>query len=177
MSLRIDDFKSKLVGGGARNNLFSVTLNNPGVNAGIDSELASFMCKGAALPASVLGSIDIPFRGRQLKVAGDRTFENWSVTIFNDTTFDIRDAMERWMNAINGHASGIAENVSPSAYQADLIVKQLDRSGSAPLKIYDIRGAFPINMSSIELDFGTNDQIQEFTVEFAYQYWEARTTS
>jgi len=177
MSLKIDDFKSRLVGGGARNNLFSVTLTNPNVNANIPIELASFMCKGASLPASVVGSIDVPFRGRQLKVAGDRTFENWSVTIFNDTTFDIRDAMERWMNALNGHTSGVAETINPRDYQTDLYIDQLDRT-NAVLKSYVVTGAFPVNVSAIELDFGTNDQIEEFTVEFAYQYWTAfRVTS
>ena len=175
MSLSIDNFKSRLVGGGARNNLFRVTLNNPGVASGIPTELASFMCKGASLPASVIASIDIPFRGRQFKVAGDRTFENWTTTIFNDTGFEVRDALETWMNSLNAHASGVAQNVNPSAYQADLIVDQLDRSGK-PLKSYVIVGAFPVNLSSIELDFGTNDQVQEFTCEWAYQYWTARST-
>lgn len=176
MSLRIDDFKAKLVGGGARPNLFKVIFANPGVTSGVPIEIASFMCKGAALPASVVGQIDVPFRGRQLKVAGDRTFENWSVTIFNDTTFDVRNGFERWMNSLNAHATGTAQQVNPSAYQADLIVQQLDRT-NAMIKQYTIKGAFPVNVSAIDLAFDSNDAIQEFTVEFAYQYWSAITTT
>lgn len=176
MSLAIDDFKARLIGGGARANLFKVIFADPGVTSGVPIEMASFMCKGAALPASVVGQVDVPFRGRQLKVAGDRTFENWTVTVFNDITFDVRDGFERWMNSLNAHAAGIAESVNPTTYQADFIVQQLDRT-NAVLKEYNLKGAFPVNVGAIELDFGTNDAVQEFTVEFAYQYWSTRTTS
>ena len=100
--LGVDDFKSKIRGGGARPNLFKATVNFPTYAAG-DVELTSFMCKGAQLPASVTNVIDVPFRGRQLKVAGDRTFEPWTVTIINDTDFAVRDSMERWLNGINNH--------------------------------------------------------------------------
>lgn len=175
MSLRIDDFKARLVGGGARPNLFKVTINNPGVPSGVPAELTSFMCKGAALPASVVAQIDVPFRGRQLKVAGDRTFENWTITVFNESTFAIRDAFERWMNSINAHAAGTAVSSNPADYQAQLVIDQLDRSG-ASLKTYVIEGAFPVNLGAIELDYSTNDTIEEFTCEFAYQYWTARST-
>ena len=104
MSLRVDDFKAKLKGGGARPNLFRVTLNFPAY-AGGNAELTSFMCKGAQLPASTINAVDVPFRGRQLKIAGDRTFEDWSVTVINDTGFEVRNAMERWMNGMNGHTA------------------------------------------------------------------------
>ena len=100
--LGVDDFKSKIRGGGARPNLFKVTLNFPGY-AGGDVELASFMCKTGQLPASTIAPITVPFRGRQLQMAGDRTFEPWSVTIINDTDFNVRDAMERWMNGMAAH--------------------------------------------------------------------------
>ena len=102
--LGVDDFKSKLRGGGARPNLFKATVNFPGY-AGGDVELTSFLCKGAQLPTSVMNPIEVPFRGRQLKIAGDRTFENWTVTVLNDTDFNTRDSMERWMNGINAHAA------------------------------------------------------------------------
>jgi hypothetical protein len=102
--LGVDDFKSKLRGGGARPNLFKATLNFPAY-AGGDVELTSFLCKAAALPASVMNVIEVPFRGRQLKIAGDRTFETWTVTILNDTDFSIRNSMERWMNGINAHSA------------------------------------------------------------------------
>tara|TARA_Y100000022_G_scaffold29191_1_gene22624 strand:- start:78 stop:605 length:528 start_codon:yes stop_codon:yes gene_type:complete len=172
--LGVDDFKSKIRGGGARPNLFKATVNFPTYAAG-DVELTSFMCKGAQLPASVTNVIDVPFRGRQLKVAGDRTFEPWTVTIINDTDFAVRDSMERWLNGINNHKanSGLT---NPVDYQADLIVDQLDRDGNE-IKTYNFRGAFPVNISNIELNYETVDTIEEFTVEFQIQYWESNTTS
>jgi hypothetical protein len=172
--LGVDDFKSKIRGGGARPNLFKATVNFPTYAAG-DVELTSFMCKGAQLPSSVTNVIDVPFRGRQLKVAGDRTFEPWTVTIINDTDFAVRDSMERWLNGINNHKAN-AGLTNPVDYQADLIVDQLDRDGTA-IKTYNFRGAFPVNISNIELSYETVDTIEEFTVEFQIQYWESNTTS
>ena len=100
--LRVDDFKAALKGGGARPNLFQATVTFPGaVNAGGDIALTTFMCKAAQLPASIMTPIPVGFRGRQIQVAGDRTFEPWVVTIINDTDFTVRNSMERWMNAIN----------------------------------------------------------------------------
>ena len=172
--LGVDDFKSKIRGGGARPNLFKATVNFHTYAAG-DVELTSFMCKGAQLPASVTNVIDVPFRGRQLKVAGDRTFEPWTVTIINDTDFAVRDSMERWLNGINNHKAN-AGLTNPVDYQADLIVDQLDRDGNE-IKTYNFRGAFPVNISNIELSYETVDTIEEFTVEFQIQYWESNTTS
>ena len=174
MVLGVDDFKAKLKGGGARPNLFSVTVNFPGYAAG-NVELTSFMCKGAQLPASTVEQLAVPFRGRELKVAGDRTFEPWTVQIINDTDFAVRDAMERWMDGINGHTtnSGL-EN--PTEYQADLYVDQLDRNGDS-LKRYHFRGCFPTNLSSIDLSYEATNAVEEFSVEFAIQYWEANTTT
>jgi len=174
MTLRVDDFKAKLKGGGARPNLFRVLMNFPAY-AGGNAELASFMCKTAQLPASTVASVDVPFRGRILKIAGERTFEDWEVTIINDTDFAVRDALERWMNGINGHSANTGIT-SPTLYQADMVVEQLDKDGSV-LKTYNFRGAFPINLGSIELDYGTGDAIEEFTASFAIQYWESNTTS
>lgn len=174
MTLRVDDFKAKLVGGGARANLFRATLTYPSFAIG-DVELTSFMCKAAALPASVIGPIEIPFRGRQVKIAGDRTFEPWTVTIINDTNFAVRNAFERWMNGINAHTQndGLTE---PNAYKADMIVEQLDKSGVA-LKRYDFRGTFPTNISEITVSYDETDTIEEFTVELQVDYWESNTTS
>ena len=172
--LGVDDFKSKLRGGGARPNMFKATLNFPAY-AGGDVELTSFLCKAAQLPQSTTSSFPVPFRGRELKVAGDRTFVDWTVTIINDTNFAVRDAFERWMNGINAHAANTGLT-NPIDYQADLIVDQLDRDESV-IKRYTFRGAFPTEVGSIALDYDVRDQIETFDVTFAYQYWESNTTS
>jgi hypothetical protein len=161
MSLSIDDFKGALTGGGARPNLFRVTGFGVG---GLE-----FLCKGANLPAAIVGQIDVPFRGRQLKIAGDRTFENWTITVINDTDFAIRDNFVSWQNTINDHVAGTG-NASPSSYMRSGIVTQLDRSGGA-LKTYQIKDAFPVNVGAIELSYDSTDAIEEFTVELAFSYW------
>jgi len=174
MSLSVDDFKAKLKGGGARPNLFRATINFPTYANG-DVELTSFMCEAAQLPGSIMGTIIIPFRGRQLKIAGDRTFDVWTPTIINDTDFRIRDAMERWMNGINAHSANTGLT-APTDYEADLLVEQLDRDESI-VKTYTFRGCFPTNISPIDLNYGSNDEIERFVVEFQVQYWESNTTS
>ena len=172
--LGVDDFKSKLRGGGARPNLFKATLNFP-VYAGGDVELTSFLCKTAQLPQSSTNSFAVPFRGRELKVAGDRTFEDWTVSIINDTDFTIRDSFERWMNGINAHSANTGLT-NPVDYQSDLLVDQLDRDESV-IKRYTFRGAFPTVVGPITLDYDQRDQIETFDVTFSYQYWESNTTS
>ena len=172
--LGVDDFKSKLKGGGARANLFDVRVNFPAYALG-DAELTSFMAKGAQLPASVQTAIEVPFRGRVLKIAGDRTFEEWTITVINDTGFEIRDAMERWMNGINSHNANTGFT-DPAEYQSDLSVDQLDKDGSV-LKTYNFRSCFPTNVSAIDLNYDTVNVIEEFQVTFQVQYWESNTTS
>jgi hypothetical protein len=173
-TLGVDDFKSKLIGGGARPNLFKAIVNFPAYAAG-DTELTSFMCKGAQLPGSTIAQLDVPFRGRQLKIAGDRTFENWTITVLNDTGMEVRNAMERWMNGMNEHVNNTGLS-NPTDYQADMAIEQLDKAGNVT-KTYTIRGAYPINVAAIDLSYESNDAIEEFTVELAYQYWESGTTS
>ena len=172
--LGVDDFKSKLVGGGARSNMFKVTCNFPSYAQG-DVELSSFMIKGAQFPSSVVAPIPVLFRGRQLQIAGDRTFEPVSLTVINDTGFEVRNAFERWMNGINEHNnnSGLS---NPTDYQADMIIEQLNKAGEVT-KTYDLRGVFPTNLSTIELSYDNENQIEEFTVEMQVQYWESNTTS
>jgi hypothetical protein len=172
--LGVDDFKAKLRGGGARPNLFKVTINFPAV-AGGDAELTSFLCEAAQLPGSTIGVIPIPFRGRQLKVAGDRTFAPWTTTIINDTDFAVRNSMERWMNSINAHSANTGVT-SPIVYESDIIVEQLDRDGSS-LKKYTLRGAFPSDLSPIELSYADQDTIERFSVAFEYQYYDTDTVS
>ena len=171
-TFRVDDLKSRLPGGGARANLFKVSVTFP---YGGSTEQTSFMCKAASLPGSVIGQIDVPFRGRQLKVAGDRTFENWNMTVLNDNAFDVRDSFETWMNVMNEHDNGTGA-LNPADYQQTIIVEQLDRQDTV-VKSIEIIGAFPVNLSAIDLAYETTDAIEEFTVEFAYQYWKTNTTT
>ena len=174
--LGVDDFKAKLAGGGARPNLFKVTVNFPtAIPTDGDAELTSFLCRAAQLPGSTIPAMTVPFRGRQLQMAGDRTFEPWSVTCINDTNFTIRNSMERWMNGINAHSLNTGE-VNPINYQADLKVEQLDKDEKI-LKSYNFVAAFPTGISPIELAYDANDQIEEFTIEWTYQYWTSNTTT
>ena len=169
----ISDFKSRLSGGGARPNLFEVELAFPNAVA-IDNDVlqkSRFLVKAAALPASTIAPIDVPFRGRILKIAGDRTFETWTITVLNDTDFSIRSAFEKWMNIINkmSDATGL---VDPEGYQKDATVKQLDRDGGV-LRSYKFWDIFPTNISTIDLSYETTDTLEEFTVELQVQWWEA----
>lgn len=172
--LGVDDFKAKLKGGGARPNLFKVTINFP-IYAGGDVELTSFMCETATLPGSTITPIIVPFRGRQVKFAGDRQFDAWTVTVINDTDFKLRDSFERWMNGMNAHSANTGLT-NPTDYSADLVVEQLDKNG-ATLKTYNIRGAFPSMVSPIDLSYASENEIERFQVEFQMQYWESNTTS
>ena len=169
---KITDFKSKLSGGGARSNLFEVVLSFPDA-APADANVldkSRFLVKSAAMPASTVTPLPVAFRGRTLNVAGDRTFETWTITIINDTDFLIRSAFENWMNTINkvSDNTGITD---PALYQADAFVYQLDRDGST-LRAYHFYDLFPTNMSSIPLSYDT-ESIQEFTVEMQVLWWEA----
>ena len=170
---KISDFKSRLSGGGARPNLFEVELAFPDAVAIANDVLqkSRFLVKAAALPASSIAPVDIPFRGRILKVAGDRTFETWTVTVINDADFAIRSAFEKWMNAINklDDASGITD---PEQYQKDATVHQLDRDGGV-LRSYKFWDIYPTNISTIDLSYETTDTIEEFTVEMQVHWWEA----
>ena len=163
-------------GGGARGNQFQVTMPFPGYSSvGGETRVMSFLCKATNLPGMTLGEIAVPFRGRQLYIAGDRTFETWTTTIMNDTDFLIRNAMERWMNGINALSdnSGL-EN--PSDYQVDCFVDQLDRAGQT-IKSYTFRGIYPQTIANIELAYDGNDAVEEFEVTYRYQYFESNTTS
>jgi len=184
----LDTFKSKLLGGGVRPNFFEVELKFP--NLGIDdndvSDRTRFLVKGANLPASIVAPISVPFRGRELKIAGERTFDSWTITVINDSNFVLRDAFEKWMNVIN-KVSDNAGEVDPTIYQQEAYVHQLGRapitnSAGVPansgntvpiLRSYHFHGVFPTNVSSIELSYDSNNVIEEFSVEFQVQWWEA----
>lgn len=168
---------------GVRNNLFVVDIGFPNGFAPIDAELTNILCKSAALPASNLGVIEVPFRGRTVKIAGDRTFDTWTATFINDRDFKIRHAMESWMQNMNTHDANTAGRYIPgfgtsgggnTSYLADIRVKQLERdtsAGGSLLREYKLFGCFPTNISQIDLAYDSNDQIEDFTVEFQLQYW------
>ena len=172
----VDDFKAKIRGGGARPNLFKATINFPNYASSSDIvETSSFLCEAAQLPGSTMGSIIVPFRGRQLKMAGDRTFDVWTATIINDTDFKIRNAMEVWMNGMGGHSENVGLT-NPTDYEADLQISQLDRTGRS-INDYVLRGAHPTDLSAIDVAYATTDDIERFTVTFQYQYWTSNTTT
>ena len=183
------DFKSKLAGGGARPNLFEVSIPtfpsaiSEAWSAGDDAEngIFKFLCKATALPASNLGSIEIPFRGRTLKVAGDRTFDDWTVTIINDEDFRLRTAFERWSNVMSqlDDATGVT---NPTSYMTDAFIQQLGRGpevgaatnnggNSSILRSYKFFDVFPVTVGEIALSYDTTDALEEFDVTFRYQYF------
>jgi len=179
-NLTISNFKSKLVGGGARPNLFEVELATlPSGLTGWDSDKFKFLCKAAQLPAQNIGSIDVPFRGRSFKVAGDRTIDAWSVTIINDEDFLLRNAFEAWTELIAKLDNNIGAT-DPNAYMVNAKVYQLGRGSSASsdnnsgsanavLKEYEFIDIFPTNVAAIDLSYDSSDTIEEFTVEFQVQ--------
>jgi len=174
----INDFKGQLVGGGARPNLFSVALTFPTAvgsqtisNSVAAGQKIEFLGKSAALPASNITPIEVPFRGRVLKVAGERTFDTWSITVVNDVDFVIRTAFEEWMNGINDLNEATGET-RPAEYDCDLQVQQLNRAGEV-IRAYDFVGCFPTNVSQIDLSMDTTDTIEEYSVEFQILYWRA----
>ena len=178
-SRTIDNFKSKLTGGGARPNLFEVELTTLPAGIAWPADNFRYMCKAAQLPASVIANIDIPFRGRIFKVAGDRTIEPWSITIINDEDFRIRKAMEEWVDLIAKLENNLGAT-DPSAYMVNAKVFQLGR-GSTPssknnagdrnavLREYEFIDIFPTNVSSIDLSYDSSDTIEEFVVDFQVQ--------
>ena len=183
------DFKSKLAGGGARPNLFEASINSfpTAISEAWDNSSEAeggafkFLCKSTALPASNLGSVEIPFRGRTLKVAGDRTFDDWTVTIINDEDFRLRTAFERWSNVMSqlDDATGVT---NPTSYMTDAFIQQLGRGpevgaatnnggNSSILRSYKFFDVFPVTVGEIALSYDTTDALEEFDVTFRYQYF------
>ena len=178
----ISQFKAALIGGGARPNLFEVEMTTLPDGIAWDADSFRYMCKAATLPASNIANIDIPFRGRIFKVAGDRTIETWSVTVINDESFKLRNAFEEWMQLIAKLDNNLGATL-PESYMTDASVYQLgrgsttssqDSSGSenAVLKEYKMQGIFPTSLAAIDLSYDTGDTIEEFTVEFQVQSFQ-----
>lgn len=167
MAFNIDEFKSQLGGGGARPNLFRVQLLNP-IDPSADTKL-SFMVKATAIPASTVGTMEVPFMGKKVKFGGDRTFaEEWSVTVINDEDFAVRNALESWSNAIHTHSSNL--RATPDLYKSQGQVIQLNKN-LREIREYTFEGIFPTTISSIQLSWETNDTIEEFECSFAYDQW------
>lgn len=183
MAFNVDQFRSVMEYDGARPNLFEVSLQFPnyvelGSLAGAQSR---FMCKTAQLPGSTVGVVEVPYFGRQIRVAGNRTFAEWSVTIINDEDFAIRNAFERWHRGINGNVNNLrsasAVNTNGSAsYAVDATVRQYSKLGGSPIKQYKFVGMFPSDVAAIDLDWGSNDTIEEYSVTLTYQYWTSEDT-
>ena len=172
----INDFKAKLAGGGARANQFKVTMPFPGYSqVGGEIEELAFLCRATSLPGMQVPSFGVPFRGRNIKIAGDRTFEDWNISVYNDTNFKLRNAFERWSNGINNMTDNEGLT-NPADYQVDAFVDQLDRNG-ATLKSYTLRGAFPVIIAPIELTYDEQTAVEQFDVTFSYQYFETNTTT
>lgn len=170
MPLNINNMRSQLRFGGARASLFQVSITNP-INGAGDQKLP-FLCKASSLPASTIGTIEVPYMGRKIKQPGDRTYADWTVTIINDEDFLIRNAMEQWINTINSPRGNRAVRGSaPSNYKSRAQVFQLDRQGRT-LREITLDGIFPTEIAAIDLNWESTDTIQEFTVTFAYDYFE-----
>ena len=180
MAFNVAEFRANMIGDGARPNLFQVTLNFPtiaenGVAAG---QKATFMAKSAQLPGSTIGTVPVFYFGRELKFAGNRSFTDWTLQIINDEDFTIRRAVESWMNGINSHAGNV-RNVGakgPAGYTVDAEVTQYGKTGDT-LKKYKFVGMYPLDLAPIDLDWSSNDTIEEYGVTFAYQWWETDTTT
>jgi hypothetical protein len=187
MAFNVAEFRSNMIGDGARANLFSVDMILPSyaLSAQAATNKVRFMAKSAQLPGSTIGTVPMFYFGREMKFAGNRSFADWTITIVNDEDFLIRNAMESWMNAINNHRSNTRAGVAlrngsgpattVGGYTTDANVVQYGKTGNT-LKNYNFVGIFPIDISAIDLDWGSNDAIEEFTVTFAYQYWETNST-
>jgi len=172
----INDFKAKLAGGGARSNQFKVTMPFPGyAQVGGEIEDLAFLCRSTTIPAMNVGVVPVPFRGRVIKIAGDRTFDEWSITVLNDTNMRVRNAMERWQNGIN-NMSDNEGLTNPIDYQVDAFVDQLDRNGNN-IKSYTLRGCFPTSIGAVDLSYAPTDTIQTFGVTFRFQFMESNTTT
>jgi hypothetical protein len=172
----IADFKAQMIGGGARPNQFRVELAFPSfVTLGIIAgQRAQFLCKAAQLPASTVENLPVLYRGRPVNFAGERTFQPWTISVYTDTTFNIRNAFEAWQNGIQNY-SATTGRVNPRDYQVDLNVHQLDRNGGI-IKSYRFVDAYPTAISAIGLDYEQQNAIEQFDVEFTYNYFTSAST-
>ena len=172
MAFNVNDFKGAMNGGGVRQNLFEVKFDPSGGNSQAD-DIVPFMCQSASLPSSDLGSIPVPYFGRTIFLAGDRTFNPWTVNIVNDPNFSIRNQLENWHNKLNERVLNTRSSQYALAknYKIDATVTQLDPQRNV-LKRYKFVGAFPISVGDIALSWADNNAIETFPVTFQYDYWD-----
>jgi len=175
MAFNVNEFRSQMIGDGARPNLFEVSMPFPVFSApGNAQTKLTYMCKTAQIPGSTLGVVPVQYFGRELKFVGNRTFTDWTITIIDDEDFVIRNAFERWMAGINSHNLNVRNPaaLAPLGYSVDGDVTQFGKNGNT-LKKYKFIGLFPTDLTPIDVDWGSNDTIEEFTVTLAFQWWEA----
>ena len=175
MAFNVNEFRSQMVGDGARPNLFEVSMPFPAFALpGNAQQKLTFMCKTAQLPGSTVNTVPVQYFGRELKFAGNRTFQDWTISVINDEDFTVRNAFERWLNGMNSHATNIRTPAAstPNGYTVDAGVTQYGKGGNT-LKKYKFIGVFPTDVSPIDVDWGSNDVIEEFTVTLSYQWWES----
>ena len=178
MAFSVNEFRSQMTGDGARPNLFEVSMPFPVFSLpGNAQQKLTFMCKTAQLPGSTLGVVPVQYFGRELKFVGNRSFVDWTITIINDEDFIIRNAFERWMNALNAHSLNVRNPIAltPLGYTVDGDVTQFGKAGNV-LKKYKFIGLFPSDITPIDVDWGENDTIEEFSVTLSYQWWESVET-
>lgn len=171
MPFSINNFRAQLTGQGARPNLFEVTVPFPGsVISGDAGNKMVFMCKGAQLPGADISLVEVPYFGRNIKLAGNRTFAEWTTTVINDEDFAIHAALTNWMNAINGHGDN-TKTIPGTDYQVDAAVTQYKKEGDIAKEITMIN-CWPSSVAAIELGWDQNDAIEEFAVTWQYDYWQ-----
>ena len=174
MAFNVNTFRGELKQGGARPSLFEIQLFQPQggtLNGGDLINKSPFMVRAGQIPSSTLGTLIVPYFGRQIKLAGNRTFEDWTVTIMNDEDFKLRNAVENWSHRINQHSENLnAYGVNPNRYKAQALVRQYSKEGNV-IQTYKFDGLYPVSISTIELAW-ESEAIEEFTVTWAYDWWE-----
>ena len=174
MAFTIDTFRTTaLSAGGARANLFDVTIAGVAATTHLATGVAEFKfaCKAAAIPAMAVGVVEVPYFGRVVKVPGNKTFDNWNVTVINDENFQIRNGFEKWIAAMGTHVGNVNTSTNTNLYGTGVVKQYPKTGGTAALAQYNFVNIFPVNMSEIALAWDSNDAIEEFTIEFAYDYW------
>ena len=175
MAFNIADFQEALAEQGARPNLFEMTLTLPSITGLVNTNFTK-LCKTAQLPGSTIGVVEVQYFGRPVKMPGNRTFENLTTTIINDEDFVLRTSLETWMAFLNQHQKNTS-GVTGLNYTGTLSVQQYSRDGSFPTDPYVFNKCWPVNVAPIDLDWGTNDTIEEFTVEWAYDWWSSTSAT